>query len=220
MRKLTNDLFEQVKNIKPGDGSLNLERERELIRQMLQKIKDESDEKLTELRTFILSELAKLQNGHSSLNEQIVRLKMQLDQALKSLGNNTGGTGNDPRVTQLQADLKNLTQVIQKFIEEHLVDQLTLVRSKNKSFEDKIDSLEWLSRYANFYSPESVYVMLSTFKEIYTGQDVAYRNAYISTQHGSDAIFIIIANIKTEMGRMAGQISQSIAFSKNLTGSQ
>ena len=44
-----------------------------------------------------------------------------------------------------------------------------LIRSKNKSFEGKIDALEWLSRYANFYSPENVYLMLTTFKEIYTG---------------------------------------------------
>lgn len=60
------------------------------------------------------------------------------------------------------------------------MDQLTLLRSKNKTFENKIDALEWLSRYANFYSPENVYVLLTTFKDIYTGADVNYRNAYIS----------------------------------------
>jgi hypothetical protein len=59
-------------------------------------------------------------------------------------------------------------------------DKLVMLRSKNKSFDAKIDSLEWLTRYANFYSPENVYVMLTAFKDIYTGSDINYRNAYIS----------------------------------------
>lgn len=58
---------------------------------------------------------------------------------------------------------------MQKFIDEHMNDKLILIRSKNKPFETKIDTLEWLSRYANFYSPENVYMMLSAFKEIYAG---------------------------------------------------
>ena len=49
--------------------------------------------------------------------------------------------------------------------------------------------------------------MLTTFKDIYTGPDVNYRNAYITNQHGSDAIFIIISNIKNEIGKMSGVIS-------------
>lgn len=44
--------------------------------------------------------------------------------------------------------------VLQRFIEEHLNDKMIVIRSKNKSFEVKMDTLEWLSRYANFYIPE------------------------------------------------------------------
>ena len=69
--------------------------------------------------------------------------------------------------------------VTQKFIDEHLNDKMKLVLSKYKPFESKIDSLEWLSRYANFYSPDNVYLLLSNFKEIYNGNDVTYRNGYI-----------------------------------------
>lgn len=75
-------------------------------------------------------------------------------------------------------------------------DKMILIRSKNKPFEVKIDTLEWLSRYANFYSPENVYLMLGAFKEIYSGQDITYRNAYISTQHTSDTVFIIMTQVK------------------------
>ena len=60
-------------------------------------------------------------------------------------------------------------------------DKLLVIRSRNRPFEAKIDTLEWLSRYANFYNPENVYMMLAAFKEIYSnGQDLTYRNAYIS----------------------------------------
>jgi hypothetical protein len=74
-----------------------------------------------------------------------------------------------------------------------------IIRSKYKGFETKLDSLEWLSRYANFFSPENVYIMLSTFKEIYNGTDVNYRNAYIQAEHGSDAIVFITNAIKKEI---------------------
>ena len=43
-----------------------------------------------------------------------------------------------------------------------------------------MDSLEWLSRYAEFYSSESVSMFLATFRDIYIGTDIPYRNAYIN----------------------------------------
>lgn len=61
-----------------------------------------------------------------------------------------------------------------------MVDKVTTIKSKSRNFESKIDTLEWLSRYANFYSPENVYNVLTTFKEIYTGPDVNHRNNYIA----------------------------------------
>jgi hypothetical protein len=75
-------------------------------------------------------------------------------------------------------------------------DKLIVIRSKNKPFDSKIDTLEWLSRYANFYNPENVYLMLSAFKEIYSGSDINYRNAYVGAQHNSDTVFIIMNGIK------------------------
>jgi hypothetical protein len=86
-----------------------------------------------------------------------------------------------------------------------------------------MDTLEWLSRYANFFNPESVYLMLTAFKEIFGGADLNYRNAYISASHNSDSIFILVNSIKVDLLRasnaqLSGQISSSITFQKNLTG--
>ncbi len=81
----------------------------------------------------------------------------------------------------VQNDLKNLTAVVQKFIDEHMNDKLIVIRSKNHTFDSKMNTLEWLSRYANFYNPENVYLMLAAFKEIYGGMDINYRNSYITS---------------------------------------
>ena len=51
----------------------------------------------------------------------------------------------------------------------------------NSTIEVKINTLEWLSRYANFYAPDNVYSMLAVFKEIYSGPNVPLRNAYITS---------------------------------------
>ena len=96
----------------------------------------------------------------------------------------------------LSSEVKNLTQIVQKFIDERMNDKLIVIRSKNKPFDAKIDTLEWLTRYANFYNPENVYLMLTAFKEIYAGSDINYRNAYVAAQHNSDTVFIIMNGIK------------------------
>ena len=92
--------------------------------------------------------------------------------------------------------------VVQKFIDEHMNDKLITIRSKNRPFDEKMDTLEWLSRYANFYNPENVYLMLAAFKEIYGGTDINYRNAYISSQHSSDTVFILVNTLKQEMAKL------------------
>lgn len=115
--------------------------------------------------------------------------------------------GDDQKVKTLQQDLKNLTIVMQKFIDEHMVDKMRTIQAKNKSFEHKIDSLEWLSRYANFFSPDNVYLMLTTYKEIYNGSDLNYRNGYIQAQHGSDSVVQIIRLLKAEINKINGGIN-------------
>ena len=102
-------------------------------------------------------------------------------------------------------------------------DKLIAIRSKNKPFDLKMDTLEWLSRYANFYNPENVYLMLSAFKEIYGGNDINYRNAYIAAQHNSDTVFILVNGIKQDLlkagnAQLSQATSQSVTFMKNLSG--
>jgi len=98
-----------------------------------------------------------------------------------NLSQNQGSEELKQKVSAVQQDMKNLTLVSQKFIDEHLNDHMKLILQKRKDFEPKIDALEWLSRYANFYSPDNVYLLLSNFKDIYNGPDADYRNAYVAS---------------------------------------
>lgn len=122
----------------------------------------------------------------------------------------------------MQIDLKQVTTILQKFIDEHMNDKLIVIRSKNKSFDVKMDTLEWLSRYANFYNPENVYLVLSAFKEIYNGNDINYRNAYVSTDHTSDTAFILVNQLKGELAKIltggSSPSSNGQVITKNLTG--
>ena len=64
------------------------------------------------------------------------------------------------KMNVLHNDLKNLAQVVQKLLDENINDKLYIIKSKFKPFEIKLDCIEWLSRHANFYSPEVFYTLL------------------------------------------------------------
>lgn len=51
-------------------------------------------------------------------------------------------------------------------MEEHFKDKVILVNSKEKDFETKIDCLEWLSRYAVFFSKLNINKMIEVCKEL------------------------------------------------------
>jgi len=99
-------------------------------------------------------------------------------------------------------------------MDEHMNDKLLVIRSKNKPFDLKMDTLEWLSRYANFYPPENVYLMIAAFKELYSGPDVNYRNSFITSKHTSDAGFLLISTVRAEFVKP----SQASPNSKTLGG--
>ena len=43
--------------------------------------------------------------------------------------------------------------------------------------------MDWLSRNAEFFSPEAISKCLVAFKILYNFEDVAQRNAYIKAKH-------------------------------------
>jgi hypothetical protein len=105
-------------------------------------------------------------------------------------------------VAALQTDLKNVTNVLQRFIDEHMGDALSVIKSRSNDFEKKMGTLEWLTRYSSFYPLDSVYGMINTFKEIYNGPDAVLRSNYMSAMHESDALVNTIALIKIELGKV------------------
>lgn len=75
----------------------------------------------------------------------------------------------------LNDTVKSVENIMQKFMDENLQEKVNIIKSKARDFESKMDALEWIARYANFFHPDSVHKALAVFREIYTSNDVDYR---------------------------------------------
>jgi len=65
-----------------------------------------------------------------------------------------------------------------------------------------MDSMDWLARNAEFFSPESIAKCLSSFKDLYSHEDVALRNSYIKANHNSDSVHTVGNLISQVYGRV------------------
>ena len=80
---------------------------------------------------------------------------------------------------------------MQRFIDEHVVNMVQEVRQEEVSLTRKMDWMDWLSRNAEFFSPEAITKSLMTFKELYNFDDVAQRNGFIKAKHKSHAVLSV-----------------------------
>jgi hypothetical protein len=63
-----------------------------------------------------------------------------------------------------------------------------MIRSRDNTLTDKINAMDWLTRYAEFVTPDQISNVIVAFKDIYSGPDTAVRDAYINHRHNSEAI--------------------------------
>ena len=61
---------------------------------------------------------------------------------------------NNSKLNSLVEEANKLWTFFQKFIDEHSIDRIKLIRSKERSITDKIDCMDWLARYAEFITPD------------------------------------------------------------------
>ncbi len=93
----------------------------------------------TSLQSQLTNDIGALQLYHQTTTEILSKLRVQLEQnkiqpAPQLAGGGNGGA-DGKMVSQMAQDMKNLSAVVQKFMEEHMNDKLIVIRSKNKSFE-------------------------------------------------------------------------------------
>ena len=59
------------------------------------------------------------------------------------------------------------------------------------SLSKKMDWMDWLSRNAEFMSPEAIQKCLTAFKDLYNFDDVTQRNIFIKAKHNSNSVLTV-----------------------------
>lgn len=62
--------------------------------------------------------------------------------------------------------------------------------------------MDWLSRNAEFLSPESIIKCLNAYKDLYNSHNTAERNLYVKAIHSSEAILTVV-NLISHMKMLA-----------------
>ena len=89
-------------------------------------------------------------------------------------------------------ELNQLWSFTQRFIDEQVIDAINIIRSSDYAFKEKMNEMEWLSRNAEFLSPDSITKCLLAFKELYNTDHAPAKNAYINAKHTSLAVVTVV----------------------------
>lgn len=86
----------------------------------------------------------------------------------------TGGAGRDyvdRKLSEMERELRNyfkaVFKIFHKFMDEHYFDKLILIENRNSAIDDKLDTLEWLSRYGIYFSTDQMSTIYLKFKTYY-----------------------------------------------------
>lgn len=96
----------------------------------------------------------KLAIALNSQEAEIARLKNDIIGNLDSLRKMEDFLNNNSKLNSLVEEANKLWTFFQKFIDEHSVDRIKIIRSRDNSLTDKINAMDWLARYAEFITPD------------------------------------------------------------------
>lgn len=97
-------------------------------------------------------------------------------------------------VKEIQARIKQMEFVwifFQRFVDEQGNDYLRIIRNPGVSLFRKLDAIEWLARYTEFISPDSIALASHYFKELLVGQENPVENVFADYPHTSDVMISI-----------------------------
>jgi hypothetical protein len=72
------------------------------------------------------------------------------------------------------------------------MDMIAEVKSVDLSIKDKMNTMDWLARNAEFLSPDTITKSLMAYKELYNSDNMQAKNAYINAKHTSNSILTVI----------------------------
>ena len=90
------------------------------------------------------------------------------------------------RMDALIKEANQLWTFFQKFIDEHSVDRERLIRNPDMAITRKMEALEWLSRYAEFISPEYITKTILAFKDVHI-KNPQIKDEYVKFKHFSNS---------------------------------
>jgi len=141
---------------------------------------------------------------NEQINKQLGSLNAhdaEIGRLRHEIGNGGGGRKFDDqaqyseKVSSLIEESNKLWAFFQKFIDEHAVDRMKTIRSKETTMSDKINAMDWLARYSEFVTPDQINNVVQAFKNLYNGDES--REGYIYHRHYSEAVPTIIQIIRS-----------------------
>jgi len=73
------------------------------------------------------------------------------------LGSGNVGSVNETvgnRIDLLIEEINQLWSFVQRFVDEHAIDMIQIVKSVDNPIKDKMNRMDWLARNAEFLSPD------------------------------------------------------------------
>eukprot|EP00347_Sterkiella_histriomuscorum_P015644 403356242 len=127
---------------------------------------------------------------------EIARLKNDIVGNLDSVRKMEDFLNNNSKLNSLVEEANKLWTFFQKFIDEHSVDRIKIIRSRDNSLTDKINAMDWLARYAEFVTPDQISNVVMAFKDLYSGPDAQLRDSFINHKHNSEAIPTVVQMLR------------------------
>jgi hypothetical protein len=104
--------------------------------------------------------------------------------------------------------MDNMWLFFQRFVDEQGNDIVKIVRGTSYTILEKINAMEWVARYIEFVTPDTIVMITNYFKDVYTGPDSARAQTFVEYEHSSEAIPTVIQKIRSKLGEfLAGDLS-------------
>jgi hypothetical protein len=75
----------------------------------------------------------------------------------------------------LMEEINNIWSFTQRFIDEHALDMIQEVGTPDRPIRDKMNRMDWLSRYTDYLSPDQITKCLLAFKDQFNGASMPAR---------------------------------------------
>lgn len=100
------------------------------------------------------------------------------------------------KIELLVDETNQLWNFVQNYVDEQTFTPVKIIKSSRLDLEDKMNSMEWVSRTSPFLSPDAIAKCINAFKELYNTPNSEKRTEYVKGTHNSNAVFTVIDSIQ------------------------